>query len=221
MDDAEAEAERHSQELARLGVADAARREWREATAAREAAARAARTELQRRGLAERIPVTDAEVAETSAEPRELPVIDPADAARWKAGQKAGLDAYRQAQRERWGREIPVTDAELEAAQAAGRSGAGAETHEAERAEREVSPERAADEANLAEIRAELDRFGELIDQIPDREAERQARREEIDAEPGIRPEPGAEPALESSWQPGEASSRTGVEADADFEMEI
>ena len=68
-----------------------------------------------------------------------------------------------------------------------------------------VSPERAADEANLAEVRAELDRFGELIDRIPDREAERQAQRDEIAAEPGIRPEPEAEPSLESSWQPGEA----------------
>ena len=51
----------------------------------------------------------------------------------------------------------------------------------------EVSPERAADEANLAEIRAELERFGELVDRIPDRAAERRA---EIDAG-GAWPSPG------------------------------
>ena len=216
---AEAEAQDAAADLARLAVADAARREWTEAHASLAARAEAAERELRYRGLAERIPVTDSEVAEASAKPRPFPEIDPADAARWKAGQKAELDAYRQAQRERWGREIPVTDTEVEAAQAAGRAGAGAETREAERAEREVSPERAAGEANLAEVRAELERFGELIDQIPDREAERQAQREEIAAEPGIRPEPEAEPSLEPSWQPGEVGGQ--AEADADFEMEL
>ena len=70
---AEIEAARHAQDLARLAVADAARREWREATVAQEAAAREATAELQRRGLAERIPVTDAEVAEASAQPRDIP----------------------------------------------------------------------------------------------------------------------------------------------------
>ena len=153
---AEAEAQDAAADLARLAVADAARREWAEAHAGQAARAEAAERELRRRGLAERIPVTDAEVAAAAAEPREFPAIDPAGAARWKAEQKAELDAYRQAQRERGGREIPVTDTELEAAQAARRAGAGAETREAERAEREASPERAADEANLAEIRAEL-----------------------------------------------------------------
>ena len=216
---AEAEAGDAAGDLARLAVADAARREWAEAHADLETRALAAERELRARGLAERIPVTDSEVAEASAKPRPFPEIDPADAARWKAGQKAGLDAYRQAQRERWGREIPVTDAEVEAAQAAGRAGAGAETRDAERAEREVSPERAAGEANLAEVRAELERFGELIGQIPDREAERQAQREEIAAEPGIRPEPEAETSLEPSWQPGEVGGQ--AEADADFEMEL
>jgi len=212
---AETEAADYTRDLARLAVADAARREWREATVAQEAAAREATAELQRRGLAERIPVTDAEVAEVSAQPRPFPEIDPAEAARWKAEQQADRDAYRQAEAEKWADRIPVTDAELERAQA----------NDAERAEAEkdgrprVSPERAADEANLAEVRAELERVGELIDRIPDREAERQAQRAEIAAEPGIRPEPEAEPSLEPSWQPGDAGGH--ADAEADFELEI
>ena len=46
--EAEAEAEQHAADLASLAVADAARREWREATAAQETAARAAEAELRR-----------------------------------------------------------------------------------------------------------------------------------------------------------------------------
>jgi conjugative relaxase-like TrwC/TraI family protein len=207
MDAAEAEAETHSRELARLAVADAARREWREATVAQEAAAREATAELQRLGLAERIPVTDAEVAGESAQPRPLPEIDPDDAARWKAEQTARIQADREAEAEKMARLTPVTDAELEK-YGTGRPEAGA------------SPERAADEANLAETRAELERIGELIDQIPDREAERQAQREEVAAEPGFRPEPEAEPSLEAAWQPGEVAGPVS-DAGAGFEMEI
>ena len=111
---AEAEASRHAQDLSRLAVADAARQEWREATVAQEAAAREATAELQRRGLAGHIPVTDAEVAETAAEPRPFPVIDPADEARWKAGQTARIQAERRAGAEKMARLTPVTDAELD-----------------------------------------------------------------------------------------------------------
>ena len=64
---AEAEAAQHAADLATLAVADAARREWREANAAKEAAAREADAELRRRGIEERIPVTDAEVAAAAA----------------------------------------------------------------------------------------------------------------------------------------------------------
>ncbi|MGH3411262.1 MAG: hypothetical protein ACRDRJ_53495, partial [Streptosporangiaceae bacterium] len=71
MEAAETEAERHAGDLSRLAVADAARREWREATVAQETAAREATAELQRRGLAERIPETrtgEERQAETEAE---------------------------------------------------------------------------------------------------------------------------------------------------------
>jgi conjugative relaxase-like TrwC/TraI family protein len=73
--EAVAEAEKHAADLASLAVADAARREWREATAAQETAARAAAAELRRRGVEERIPVTDAEVAEAAAA-RATPVTE-------------------------------------------------------------------------------------------------------------------------------------------------
>ena len=53
--EADAEAEGHAGELARLAVADAARREWIEANAGTLTAARDAETELRRRGLADRV----------------------------------------------------------------------------------------------------------------------------------------------------------------------
>ena len=89
----------------------------------------------------------------------------------------------------------------------------------------EVSPRRAADEANLAEVRAELDRIGELVDRIPDRQAEQRAQREEVLADPGLRPAQ-AEADLEASWRSGQAGrhpepSASAEAESADFEMEI
>jgi hypothetical protein len=186
----------HDGQLAALRVADAAHREWAEAHAGLEATAMAADRELRTRGLAERIPVTDAEVAEASARPREVPAIDLAEAARWKAEQTAQVEADRQARAEASARLTPVTDAEIE------RYG-----------------------GDVAEIKAELDRIGDLIDQIPDRETERRAQIEqEIANEPGVRPVQ-AEPSLELSWQPGEAGGHyeqsANAEAEADMEMEL
>jgi hypothetical protein len=146
-------------------------------------------------------------VAAAAAGPREFPEIDPAEAAQWKAGQTARIQADREAEAERMARLTPVTDAEI-ARYGTGQPGA------------EVSPERAADEANIAEISAELERVGELIDRIPDRQAEQRAQREqEAAAEPGIRPQ--AEPGLEPSWQPGEAGGHSDAEADMEAEAEI
>jgi len=84
------------------------------------------------------------------------------------------------------------------------------------------TPERAAFEADMAEIRAGIERLGELVDAMPDRGAEQRAELErEILAEPGIRPpQAEAEAALGASWQAGEAGS--GYEAaDTEPEMEI
>ena len=252
-------------DLARLAVADAARREWTEAHAGLAARAEAAERELRSRGLAGRIPVTDAEVAEASAEPRESPPIDPDLRAQWKAEQAAEREAYRQAEAERWADRIPVTDAELERTRAKDAERAEAEaTAEAEAdapaTEREttepqssaswwqqyhaghpefsrrdrhagaekdgrpgVSPERAADEADLAEARAELERVGELIDRIPDRAAERRAEMTQAGIDEPVGHEPQAEPELESSWQPGAARGyqEPAAAADAEAEMEI
>ena len=112
--DAEAQVQDAAADLDRLAVADSARREWAEAHAALMARGEAAERELRARGLAERIPVTDAEVAETSAEPRPFPVIDPAEAARWRAEQTARIEADRQARQEASAQACPATDAELE-----------------------------------------------------------------------------------------------------------
>jgi conjugative relaxase-like TrwC/TraI family protein len=65
------------------------------------------------RGLAERIPVTDAEIAAASARPRATPAPDPAEAAKWRAEQTARIDADRRARAEAAARACPVTDAEI------------------------------------------------------------------------------------------------------------
>ena len=110
---AEADAEAAIEDLSRLAVADAARREWTEAHAEQAARAEAAERELRDRGLAERIPVTDSEVAAASAQPRETPAISPAESARIKAEQTAQVEAAKQARREASARACPVTDAEV------------------------------------------------------------------------------------------------------------
>ena len=209
-----------------------------------QAGQRRAEREAEAARIGRLIPVTGAEVAAAAAQLRDYPAPDPAEVARWR--QEQAGQAAQARERERTieaepeaGRETPHVDPGAWAAEKAAQT----EQRRAERearaeasarltpvtdaeverygGERDVTPERAADEANLDEVRAELERFGELIDRIPDREAERQARRAEMLAEPGIRPEPEAEPSLEASWQPGEADGRTSAEADADFEMEI
>jgi len=242
---AEAEAQAASADLARLAVADAARREWAEAHAGLAARAEAAERELRSRGLAERIPVTDAEVAEASEKPRPFPEIDPADAARWKAEQTAGIEAYRRAEAEKWADRIPVTDAEVEAAR---RRDAEPEVVEpmssadwwveyyqahpefnAEHADpephgsgdREASPERAAGEADLAEVRAELERVGELVDHIPDPAAERRAEMAQAGIDEPVVHEPQAEPSLEASWQPGNAQGQYEPQPEGDYEPEM
>ena len=196
---AETEAAQHAEELARLSVADAARREWRESTVEQEAAAREATAELQRRGLAERISQADAGHSEPEGQPESHADF---------------LERLHQIRLDAEARKEAGTQA------AAGEPEAQPQEAEAD-AQPEPEPAAAAAEANIAEIRAELERIGELIDQIPDREAERQAQRDEIAAEPGIRPEPEAEPTLEPSWQPGDGGARPEAEADMEPELEM
>ena len=229
---AEAQAESAAGDLARLAVADAARREWAEAHADLQTRALAAERELRARGLAERIPVTDAEVAQASAGGRETPAMDPALWAQLKAEQTARIQADREAEAERMARLTPVTDAELERydADPERQAETGTEAQAvpdidpdlARRAEETLlTPERAAHEADMAEIRAETERVGELVDQMPDREAERRDVVErELVTEPMV-PQVEAEPSLEPSWEPGEASGPDEASAEAEVELEI
>ena len=115
-----------------LNVKQAAWNEWAEAHAAQKEAALAAQAELARRGQLDEPeakadePDVDAKVDAEVDEP--LPGhIDPELAAQWKAEQQAQRDAYRQADREKWAERIPVTDAEVEAAQERDRAGRDAE----------------------------------------------------------------------------------------------
>jgi hypothetical protein len=241
--EADREAEAHAGELARLTVADAARREWTEAHAGQATQAQAAERELHSRGLEARIPVTDAEVAQASARERETPVIDPAEAARWRAEQAAELKTYREAEAEKMARLYPVTDAEI------AKYGAGAQPEPEAQAEREPQAEpgaQATAEAGpepgpepevagigqeradaLAGVREEIGVVSAKADELAERDAERDAeRRAEMDQaginEPVVH-EPQAEPELESAWQPGSVQGyrEPDAAADAEPEMEI
>jgi conjugative relaxase-like TrwC/TraI family protein len=210
-----AEAAQHAAELARLAVADAARQEWREANAALEDRAREASGELQRRSP-ERIPATDAEAADVSAQPGETAAIDPGDYAQWKAEQTASIEAWRAAEAERMARLMPVTDAEL------AKYGAGAARQAEAKAPDDGGRARA-----VEEIRADLGTLSAKVDQLAKQQAERTAeRRAEMDQagidEPVVH-EHQAEPSLEASWQPGSAADQyePAPEQDAEPEMEI
>ena len=211
--EAEAEAARHAEDLASLAIADAARREWREATADREAAAREAAAELQRRGIEERIPVTDAEVAEAASQAREMPVIDPAAAAQWKSELAADNAAYRAAQAEKMARMTPVTDAEL--------AKYGTPQREAQPA---AEPEAAADEPTRPDYeaaRSDVAGLSARVDQLAEQEAERRAEMAEAEADEPVLHEPQAEPELESSWQPGDGQEDYEEQAKQDTEAEM
>jgi hypothetical protein len=213
--DAEAQAEAEMRagdaaaDLARLAIADAARREWTEAHIGQAAQAEAAEHELRARGLPGRIPVTDAEVAEASAEPREAPAMDPAAWAQLKAEQTARVQADREAEAEKMARLTPVTDAELE------RYGAEAEAEGAN-----TGADRA---AAVEEIRAEVDTISARVDELPDPAAKRRAEMDQAGIDEPVVHEPQAEPSLEASWQPGDAQGRYEPvpEQDTEPEMEI
>ena len=200
-------------ELAKLRVADAARAEWAEAHAPQAAGARQAEAELRARGLAERIPVTDAEVTAASAEPRETPAITPETWAQMKAEQAAQVEAGRQARAEASASLTPVTDAEV------ARYGASAEPKP------EAEPGSAQDRSEaLAGLREDVGELGAKVDALARQEAERAAERAEIAQaaidEPSVR-EPQPEPSLEASWQPGDTQGYQEPSAAADAEPEL
>jgi conjugative relaxase-like TrwC/TraI family protein len=230
-------AEMDGAEVAKLRVADAARAEWTEAHAPQAAEARRAEQELQRRGLAarlsERIPVTDAELAEASQQPRETPPMTPERARELREAQTAELKAQQEAEAEKMARLIPVTDAEIAkygAGAAQARAEAEAEPQQADidtggtniSAEAETEPaDRDRGEAR-AGLREEIQALSAKVDEMSRQDAERAAGRAQIVQaaidEPAVR-EPQPEPDLEAAWQPGSAQGQH--EADAEPEMEI
>ena len=193
----------HDGNLSGLRVADAAHREWAEAHAGLETTAMAAARELRERGLAERIPVTDAEVAQAAAGGRETPPMDPELWAQLKAEQTARFQAGREAERERMARLTPVTDAEVD------RYGG--------RLDPEVSPEAARELAELrqalrdehhAERAGQAEALARLIP-VTDAEVERYGGERPGD---GPRPEPETWPA-ERAAQAAERRAEREAEA--------
>ena len=223
---AEAEAAGHAQDLARLSVADAARREWREATAAQEAAAREAAAELVRRGTPEtesafldrlhqmvtRDEATPEAQAETEAEAQPTPAAESEAEFLERLHQMVTGTGARQA-----------AQAEAAAEPEAGPGDIDPEIVRQAGEDLDAEPVRAQFLDGMAEIRSGTERVGELVDAMPDRQAEQRAQLEqEIRDEPGIRPaEAEAEPSLESSWQPGNAPEATAPQAEADYEAEL
>ena len=192
---AEAKAEYAAESLARLAVADATRREWAEAHAGLRDKARAAETELQRRGLAERIPVTDDEVARAAQADRETPAMDPEVWAQLRAGQTAWLEGQRQAEAERMARLTPVTDAEIERYRG--------------EPEADESPSRT---EILADIHGDLQAIGDELDGLG-RQAEAEQAQQRAEYQRYIEE---AAPRPEASIQ-----AEAHAEAEAEPEMEI
>jgi conjugative relaxase-like TrwC/TraI family protein len=185
----------HAEEIAGLRVTDAARREWAEATAGQETAARAAERELQRRGLAARIPVSEPDGESTREPETEAEFLERLPEIRAAAEAKA----------EQMARLTPVTDAEIERY--------GGEPEAAD-----TGADRA---AVLEEIRAEVDAISARVDEIPDPAAERRAEMDQAGIDEPVAHERQAGPSLEASWQPGNAQGYSAPQADQDAEPEM
>jgi conjugative relaxase-like TrwC/TraI family protein len=252
--DAQAAAEAGTQaqdaaaDLARLAVADAARREWAEAHAGRAEAARAAEGELRRRdqagraastgeGTRELRPETEAEfqarlgqlVAEAEGREWVPPEPEPGPLPEAEFQEKLG-----QIVAEAEGREYvppepdpapeprpePLPEAEF-------RAKLDQIVRDSQRG-REPEPDAAGGQLTgvHAEILADLQHIGRQIDELAAQGAEAAARRAEDQREWLARPSPWqpqaqAETALEPSWQPGTAGDRSLPEADYEAEAEI
>ena len=110
-------------------------------------------------------------MAEASAEPRETPAIDPAEALSCKAEQTAPIEADRQPRPSGWRGCTPVTDAEI--------ARYGTPQPEAQPA---AEPEAAADEParpDYEAARADVADLSARVDQLAEQEAERRAEMDE------------------------------------------
>jgi hypothetical protein len=235
---AQAKEAKRAAELSRLSVADAARREWREATAEQEAAAREAAAELRRRGAEpgrESGPETEAEFLErldrivrgSEAEPApeaaqepEASAAEPAPRPRTHAEVMARIDeivaadAARKTAEARRQAEPQAREPEPEPERAP--QAEPEPEPEAEAGEPALTPERAQAEADSAEIDAQLDRIDGALDRRAEREAERLAELEDAAMRSA---EAEAQASAEAAWQPGTEAARD--EAAADFEPEL
>jgi hypothetical protein len=153
--------------------------------------------ELQR-GRAERIAVTDAEVAQAPARLCESPVTGPAAAAQRKAEQTTRAGARRQAWADVAVHAHPAagTEAAKYGAAAPANTEAGAEP---------PRPQRTQYPKNMAENRTVIDAIGHRAGQLAGRQAKQRASiGQELASAPPER-EPDAEPELQASWQHGQA----------------
>ena len=221
-------------------VADAARQEWAEATAAQAEAARQAQDELRRRGP-EADNAGQAETDQRAAQ--ETPGLDEGEARRWREAQARAAEGIRDQNRTlpaepEAARETPAADPEawreLKAAQTArvnadraARREAAARAIPVTDAELErygqaaVSPEA---EAALERIQADADAAEASAARRAGAEAARAAELDEADLEETARldVEADAQAASEGVWEPGtspaEPASEAGAEADAGLE---
>ena len=247
--DAEAEAGEHAGELARLAVADAARREWAEANAAKLAEARAAEAELRRRDQAGRVPEAAAaderQAGAVAEETGQTAQFEPESEAEFlkrlhrmvygsepEPEPEAAAEPEPEPEARGWPWQ-PEHQGETEAefagrleqvvAEAEARRQARTETAETEaEAEAEAGQDRA--EA-MAAIREEIEAIGAKVDQLAglnaERDAERRAEMDQAGIDEPVAHEPQPEVSLEPSWQPGNAQGYQEPSADTEPEMEI
>ena len=240
-EEAEARASDAAGDLARLAVADAARREWAEAHAGQAEAAREAAAELRRRGAEpgrESGPETETEteflgrldriVNGTEAEPevtREAAAGQQVEAREAAAelrrrGAEPGRESGPETETEflqRLGRIVAGTEARQEAEAHAGREA----QPQAETGEPAPAPERTRFLEGMAEIRATVDAIDANVERMPDRDAERRAEVDEAGIDEPVIHERQAEPELEPAWQPGTDDGQHEAAADVEAEIEM
>ena len=222
--EADTDAENAAQDLARLAVADAARREWAEAHAGAAEAARAAEGELQRRGNTERVARADEpaqeQQVETDAEfhARLDRMVAEAEGREWVPSPAPEPEPELLSEAEFHAKlDRMVTDAANRAA--AAKAAEPEAPREAERAAAAADPEREQVLEDIAGIRDTVDAIDAEVERIPDSETVRRADVEEAGINEPVMHEPQAGPELESAWQPGTDSGH--YEAAADLEPEI
>jgi colicin import membrane protein len=227
--EAEARASDAAEDLARLAIADAARREWAEAHAGQGEAAREAEAELRRRDQADQVARSDGpaqeQQVETDAEfdarlDRMVADAEARAAAAKAAEPEARPEPQAEPEPERAAEPVPAGDADV-----------GQERHIEAEALHEAEPAAAAAEPvdpeqerfleDVAEIRGTVDAIDAEVERMPDSETTRRAEVEEAGINEPVMHEPQAEPELESAWQPGMDAGHDEAAADAEAEVEM